>query len=228
MFKISQARFLQEVRTLFENASRLPELSSELRGYGYTEAKFKRLMALLEEAERLFRKKAVDYGERSQASIGFTKAWEAAQTVYSKTLKLARVAMRDDAKGVLALKLQGPRKQSFSGWCDQVITFYENMLADFGDRMKDYGYTREKLSAERALMDSVVAKYNEHSSENGAALSSTLACRLMLFELADVVSELRAVCAVAFYDKRVEMEKLGPQAPIRRHHAAKKKPVVKV
>jgi len=224
MFKMSQARFLQEVRTLFENASRLPELSSVLRGYGYTEAKFKRLMSLLEEAERLFRKKAVDYGERSKASVGFSKAWKEANVVYGKTLKLTRVTLSNDAKGVLALKLLGRRKQSFAGWCDQVITFYENIIGDYGDSLAEYGYTNAKLSSERALMKGVVDKYNDHSSETGAALSSTLACKLKLLELADSVSELRAVCAVAFYDKRVEMEKLGPQAPIRRHHAPKKKP----
>lgn len=224
MFKMSQARFLQEARTLFENAGKLPELASELRNYGYTEVKCKRLMSLLEESEHLFRKKAADYGERSQASIDFSKAWKSAQTVYGKTLKLARYALGNDAKGVLALKLLGPRKQSFSGWCDQVITFYENILGKFGDRMKEYGYTKEKLSAERALMNSVVDKYNDHTSESGAALSSTLACKLKLLELADSVSELRAVCAVAFYDKRVEMEKLGHFAPIRRHRATKKKP----
>ena len=130
MIKTSQSKFLHGARMLVESAAGLPEISSVLSGYGYTEARFKVGIDLLDEVDALSRKKAVDYGERSEASADFAKAWASANVVYSKTLKLARIALGDDVKGVMALKLMGPRKQSFAGWYDQAGTFYDNLIGE--------------------------------------------------------------------------------------------------
>jgi len=226
MIKTSQSKFLHGARTLIEGSAGLPEISSVLSGYGYTEAKFKKGMDLLDEVDGLSRKKAVDYGERSEASADFAKAWASANVVYSKTLKLARIALGDDAKGVLALKLMGPRKQSFAGWYDQVGTFYDNIMGEprFITGMSAYGYTKEKLAAEKAFVDGVGEKYTVRVHETGSAQASTAAFDQKLKALDSWVSELRGVCEVAFYESRDELEKLGPLAPtLRRRSSAKKK-----
>ncbi|OHD19760.1 MAG: hypothetical protein A2Y38_12080 [Spirochaetes bacterium GWB1_59_5] len=231
MIKSSQAKFLQGARTLVENSAGLPEISSVLAEFGYTEARFKQGLDLLDEADGLSRKKAVDYGERSEASADFSRAWGAANVVYCKTLKLARIALGDDAKGAMALKLLGPRKQSFSGWYDQAGTFYDNLMGEPGfiKKMAGFGYTKEKLATEKKSIDSVSAKYNVHAKESGSAQASTAACDRKLKDLDSWVSDLRGVCEVAFYEMPDQLEKLGPLAPTRkRRAAAKKKPAAVV
>jgi len=228
MIKTSQSKFLQGARTLVENAASLPEISSVLSGYGYTEARFKQGLDLLDEADGLSRKKVVDYGERSEASADFSKAWVSAKVVYSKTLKLARIALVDDAKGVTALKMMGPRKQSFSGWYDQAGTFYDNLMGEpsFLKKMAGFGYSKEKLALEKKFVDGVSAKYNVHAQESGSAQASTAACDRKLKALDSWISDLRGVCEVAFYESPDQLEKLGPLAPTRRRRSAtKKKPV---
>ncbi len=228
MIKTSQSKFLQGARTLVENSAGLPEISSVLEVYGYTEARFKKGLDLLDEADGLSRKKAADYGERMEASADYSKAWAAANIVYVKTLKLARIALSGHPGSDSALKLMGTRKQSFSGWYDQAGTFYENVLGDkrFVEALAVFGYTRDKLKAEKKVIDDVMGKFTAHASESGSAQASTTACDLKLRELDSWVSDLRGVCEVAFYETPDQLEKLGPLAPTRkRRTSTKKKPV---
>lgn len=228
MIKTSQSKFLQEARTLVENAAGLPELASVLSGYGYTDARFKEGLHLLDAADGLARKKTEDHGESIEATAGFAKAWAAANVSYCKTLKLARIALGDDAKAITALKMMGPRKQSFSGWFDQAGTFYDNLMREprFVTMMAGFGYSKDRLAAERAAVHDVGAKYNVHAQESGSDQASTVDRDRKLKELDCWVSDLRGVCEVAFYEDREELEKLGPLAPTRRRRSSAKKKTV--
>lgn len=225
MIKTSQSKFLQEARTLVENAAGLPEIASVLSGYGYTDARFKEGLHLLDAADGLARKKSEDHGESLEATAGFAKAWAAANVQYCKTLKLSRIALGDDAKAIAALKLMGPRKQSFSGWLDQAGTFYDNLMREprFISMMAGFGYSRDRLVAERAAVHDVGAKYNLHAQESGSDQASTADRDRKLKELDSWVSDLRGVCEVAFYEDRAELEKLGPLAPTRRRRSGARK-----
>ncbi len=225
MIKTSQSKFLQEARTLVENAAGLPEMASVLSGYGYTDARFKEGLRLLDAADGLAHKKTEDHGERLEASAGFTKAWAAANVLYCKALKLARIALGDDAKAVTALKMMGARKQSFSGWFDQAGTFYDNMMREprFIAAMAGFGYSHDKLATERSAIQGVGVKYNVHAQESGSDQASTADRDRKLRELDSWVSDLRGVCEVAFYDDRDELEKLGPLAPTRRRASGARK-----
>ncbi len=67
-----------------------------------------------------------------------------------------------------------------------------------------------------------MARYQHHALQSGEAQLSTQAKDRKMAELDDWVSDLRAVCEVAFYDRREELERLGPLAPIRRRRQARK------
>lgn len=228
MIKTSQSKFLQEARTLVENAAGLPEIASVLSGYGYTDERFKEGLHLLGDADGLSRKKTEDHGERLEASAGFIKARAAANVLYCKTLKLARIALGDDAKAIAALKLVGPRKQSFSGWFDQAATFYDNLMREprFITKMAGFGYSKEKLAAERSAVYGVGTTYNVHAQESGSDQVSTADRDRKFKELDSWVSDLRGVCEVAFYEDRDELEKLGPLAPTRRRRSSTRKKAV--
>jgi len=227
MTRMSNERFLQGARTLIESALGIPELAKVLADYGYTPEKLRELLALIDEVDALTKQKDFEYGEQYEASSELAKAWEAANVVYSKTLKLARIALGDDAKGVTALRLIGSRKQSLAGWYGQASTLYDNILKDPGfiDRMKDFGYTDARLRAERAVMADVMDKFRIREQETGSALASTATRDLKFGVLDSKVSDFRGVCEVAFYDDRAQLEKMGPLAPtLRRRSPRRKKP----
>ncbi|PKL24469.1 MAG: hypothetical protein CVV47_08465 [Spirochaetae bacterium HGW-Spirochaetae-3] len=224
----SIALFLQESRTFVENALSLPELASVLAEYGYTREKLRELLALIVEAEALARNKAVEYGEKYEATAKLSAAWDEANVLYQKALKLTRVALRDDPKGSEALGLGGPRKQSISGWYEQAGDFYANLLGDpaYVLSLERFGYTLKRLQEEKLVVDGVMGARDDRATESHQAKASTAARDRKLDALDLGVSDLRAVCEVAFYDTPEELSKLGPMAPLRRHRVpARKKPV---
>ena len=222
--------FMQGARTLFENASRTPELAKALAVYGYTEAVFKADIELLNEVEALMQKKSMEEGEKIEATADFASAWREANVTYIKTLKIARIALADDEKCGSGLMLSGVRKQTFSGWCLQSVTFYTNLLADkkLVAKMARFGYTMESLTKEKKQIDATAARYQRHAVQSGEAKAATQLKDREMARLDDRVSELRAVSEVAFYDDRVQLEKLGPLAPTFNRRATKKKPLVTV
>jgi len=216
--------FMQGARTLFENASRTPELSNVLATFGYTEAVFKEDLDLLNRVEALLMKKSMEQGEKIEATADFALAWRAANVTYIKTLKIARIALADEEKCGSGLMLSGVRKQTFSGWCLQAVTLYNNLLADkrLVGKMARFGYTTESLTKEKKRIDETVTRYQHHAVQTGEAQAATQLKDREMAKLDDRVSELRAVSEVAFYNDRVQLEKLGPLAPTIHHRAAKK------
>ena len=58
--------------------------------------------------------------------------------------------------------------------------------------------------------NATMARYQYHALQSGEAHLSTQAKDRKMGELDDWVSDLRAVCEVAFYDRREELERLAP------------------
>lgn len=74
-------------------------------------------------------------------------------------LKLARIAFNGNAGVATKLHLNGPRKQSLSGWLFQVQQFYSNALSDpdLLGTLAEYDVTLAKLEAGQADIEAVVA-----------------------------------------------------------------------
>jgi len=218
--------FIQQARTLIENAAGTPEIAKALAVYGYTEARFKDGLDLLGRTEKLMMRKNMESGEKIEATADFVKAWREANVMYIKTLKIARIALEDEAKSDAGLLLSGARKQTFSGWSFQASNFYGNLLSRKAlvDKMGVYGYNKEALAKEKDVVDQAVKTYGRHAIQSGEAQVATQEKDAKLDELDAWVSALRAVCEIALSDDREQLEKLGPLAPIRRSRPAKKAP----
>lgn len=214
MKKNSQAEFLQRTWTLIENASGMPELASVLVEYGYDEACFAVGKKLWKEANALAKRKDADYGSQYEATKELNEAWRVAATAYGKTLRIARVAYASDSKAYGTLRLMGPRKQTLAGWYEQAGTLYENLANDpqLAEKLVRFGYTEQKLAAERELVETVKLKSRYKTHGTGAAQLATAERDEKLRELDAWVSELLTVCRVAFYGHPQELEKLGVMA----------------
>lgn len=207
----SIASFIESSKILIENAKALPEISTALAGYGYDEARLAEGLRLWSEADALVRKQIKEYGEQHQANADSERARAEFEAIYMKSLKVARVAFSEDALASGSLKLYGPRKQSAVGQIDQAATFYANLLADrkLAAKMKRFGYDEAKLRAESALLESLRSKLQAKAKETGEAQAATVERDGKLRALDAWVSDLRAICKVAFYGSREELEKLG-------------------
>ena len=208
--------FLQETRVLIGNSQTLPEISGILNGFGYTPERLAEGQKLLQEAQTLILAQQKEYGEQHEAIEETQSAWNAADTVYTKTLKVARMVFADDIQAITALKLTGARNRSLAGWLDQAVFFYGNLTTQpkLVTAMARFGYTAEKLLTEKALVDAVVALSQSQAKETSEALKSTVARDAAVKRLDAWAGELRTILKIAFVDDQRSLEAVGMGAPV--------------
>ncbi|MBK7176650.1 MAG: hypothetical protein IPH82_05615 [Chloroflexi bacterium] len=96
-----------------ENALSDADIKAELALFGYDEARLLAGKALSEEAKSLSQTQLVEYGEQYAASNDFYAKWEAAKTAYSRSLKVARIAFKDNSKAQSSLKAERRAQRQF-------------------------------------------------------------------------------------------------------------------
>jgi len=204
------AEFIESSRVLIQNGRGIPALSAALAAYGYSDFRFAEGTTLWAQADALVRKQALEYGEQHAATADAEQARAEVETVYMKTLKVARVALADENLAGTTLKLYGPRKETLKNYIDQAVTFYANCLDPrFEQKMLVYGYTPQKLKAEAALVENLRVKLAIQAKESGEAKAATVERDRKLAELDTWVSNLRAIARVAFYETPQNLEQLG-------------------
>ncbi len=203
--------FLQDARVLIGNSQTLPGISTALAEFGYTADRLAEGQALLQAAEDLVLKQKKEYGEQYEATAAAQTAWEAADSAYSKTLKIARLAFADDVQAITALKLSGARKASLAGWLDQATFFYGNLASQprLVATLGRFGYTAAKLAAEKALVDTLQTKVQAQAKESGEAQKATEERDAAIKKLDAWVGELRIVLKVALADDLQTLEAVG-------------------
>ena len=186
-------------------------IAAALGAFGYDQAKLNAGKTLYTEAVALVNKQKAEYGDQFEASAAVKAAWDKADAAYSASLKVARVALKDSAKGQAAMMLSGTRKQSLSGWIEQATAFYSNMLgnADLLAAMAAFGYDQANLAAEQALAQAVVNANLVQEKEKGEAQDATKLRDAKLDALDTWMSDFKAIATVALDEHPQWLEKLG-------------------
>jgi len=135
--KTSIDDFLLGANRTIENALIDALVKAQLGSYGYPEEKILAGKALYVEAAALQLTYRKEYGEKVAATAELNDLWEEADKKYMMALKIARVALKDLPKSGLQVLLYGSRKQSLSGWLEQVRAFYNNIINDGLHRLQD-------------------------------------------------------------------------------------------
>ncbi len=184
---------------------------AELSIFGYDEAKLKAGKRLYNEALALVNQQKAEYGDQFEATEAVRLAWDEANQVYMRALKIARVALKGKQRAKAALMLGGERKQSLSGWLEQAGAFYTNLLADAGlmAEMANFGYDQPKLEAEAALIGAVVEANLAQEEEKGEAQEATQLRDAKLDELDAWIADFKAIAQVALEEHAQWLEKLG-------------------
>ena len=205
---------LLDAQVAIDNALGDTGILNALTVYGYNSAKINAGKALLTSAQELVNKQKAEYGEQYEASEKVEKAWDEADEEYMKTVKVARIALKDDVKAQTSLMLSGKRKATLSGWIEQADAFYSNLTKDttLMNKMSAFGYNTTKLNTESALVKKVKDANLEHEKEKGDAQDATQKRDIKIEELDAWMSDFKGIAYVALDENPQWLEKLGYKA----------------
>jgi SHS2 domain-containing protein len=203
--------FLMSAKIMIENALSDNDVKTALAGYGYDEAMLQAGKTLYDEAFELDLAQKKETGEKVAATTEFNNLWAEVDQQYMKTLKVARIVLKNLYKADQSAMLYGVRKQSFNGWQEQAVSFYANILNDpeLMEAMAKFGYPEEKLKEEYEMVKEVIQKQLWQKKEKGESEQATRFRDQKMDELADFVSDLRGIAKVALADTPDYLEKLG-------------------
>lgn len=198
-------------RNAITNARDVPAISTEMAEYGYDTPKLEEGLTLVETTQSRHTTQKREYGEQYGATDAFQTAREAADKIYMRHLKLARIALKDHKALYEALQLTGMRKQSFPGWLQQAKAFYTNALLSpvALEELAKLNVTQEALTAASEALLDVEKKHNVQLKEKGEAQAATIARDEALDALNEWMSRFIAVARVALEDNPQMLEALG-------------------
>jgi len=203
--------WMRDARIILANARDDTVIAARLATFGYDVARIAAGRALYEEVSTLILRQKQEYGQSFEATELLGEAWTRAGDAYTAALKVARIALRDRTRARSAMMVDGPRNRSLPGWLKQAEAFYGNLLGDpeaLGD-MRRYGYSVESLAREQDLLEELSAREAASRKEQGEAQGFTKERDRKMDELGRWVSDLRAICKLAFKDAPDKLRILG-------------------
>ncbi len=98
-----------------------------------------------------------------------------------------------------------------SGWLQQAIPFYDNLLkqADLIAAIETFGYTQAKLEVEQKLIKAVFDANQLQETEKGDAQEATENRDAKLDALDDWMVDFKEIAEAALEDNPQRLEKLG-------------------
>ena len=202
---------LLAARVALDNTRSDPVILAAMAGFGYDETRLSEGETLLTQGEALHQQQKREYGEQYDATGALKVAFEAANKVYTTSLKIARLVFKSDLKAQGALALNGLRRSTISGWIGQSTQFYANLLADEAmmAAMGGFGYTVEKLQAEQALVADVETAHVVQARETGEAQAATQARDAKMDALDTWMGTFFTVAKAALEENAQLLEKIG-------------------
>lgn len=193
--KKSLAERLLAAQVAIDNALSDNEVKTLLAEFGYDDTRLNVGKTLLDTANQLQQRQQKEYGDQYEATGVLKDVYEQADQEYMRFVKVARIAFRNDHSLYQKLDLGGMRKVSLAGWLAQGKQFYLNALGDATvlEKMAEYGMTREKIEAGKALLDHTEAANAAQEKEKGEAQQATQERDKAVDELEDWLADFLAI-----------------------------------
>lgn len=194
------------------NALDSEKIMAALAEYNYDETRMSEGLALLENAKQLYQEWHTWRSEQLKATETLKRTVQEARAPYSQYLQIARLALKDDPSAVQILGLKGSRKRTLGAWLEEAKQFFTNALSEekIGARLADYGITRQKLEAGKALLEKLELAAADQEKKKGKAQQMTRDKNQAFKELDNWISMLRKVARFAMKGKEEELlEALG-------------------
>jgi len=206
---------LSRAHTALTNVQTDPMLREALGAYGYNEAVLQEGQALLDRAQTAQQAMLAEYGRQYDATDAVRSAYEEANAVYMRHVKIARVALKNRRGAAAALQLLGDRKASIRGWLEQATTFYDNALAndDVQAALARFNITPEVLADAQADVQAVADANSAQEQEKGDAQDATQARDAAVDAFDDWMADFRVIARVALEERPQQLEKLSISMP---------------
>ena len=209
--KVSMEKSLFSFSMIIDGTLSNPEMLEAAGKFGYTPEKVREGKALLDRCQVLSSERLKALGEQVEATGLAAKAWKEARAVYAVALEVARIAFAGNVQAETALVLGGQRERDFSGWLKQAELFYGNLPDNpaFLAAVEPYGWTRERLKNEYALVREAARRSTEQKNKTGATRKSVAVRDACFKELSAWVSSYRRIIRIALAKSPQSLEKLG-------------------
>jgi hypothetical protein len=197
-------------QTAISNAIKVNTIKDVLVNFGYGESRLQEGRGLYTKAEELYYHQMRKYGKQFAATDACMKARAKAYEVYINHVKLSRLAFKNNRTICQMLQINGDRKETHSGFMQQVSAFYSNALAtdEVLSGLAVYSVTRTDLERGSELVKVYQEKRREQLWEISEAQSSTEERDKAIREMDEWISDFIAVCRIAF-GKSQDLEMLG-------------------
>ena len=192
------------------NALKNEVIMEYLADYNYTPARLAEGQTLLTSADALITAQVGGLGDQKNATEDKDEAWAAADKVYMRHLKAARLCIHKSGDRTL-LALDGNRENSYLGWRGQANQFYTQALArpDLLAQLADLNLTAAKLKAGLAMVTTLEAARETQQSQIGLKQNATEERDKVLNDLRVWLSKYLAVAELALEDEPQLLESLG-------------------
>ena len=193
------------------NATGDPAIAEAVAAFGYNAARLAQIHALLDAADAAVSEQVAATGAYRAASAHTAAAESTAQGSYQGLSQVARAALRDTPGALATLGIEGPMPRTRPSFITRALALLDNAVAkpDIAAALAGFGYTADKLAAERAKVQALIDAVQAQEAAKGEAQHATAAQDAAMKVLNAEMSAFRRVAKVALRGQPQLLEKLG-------------------
>ncbi len=188
---------------------KVPKMQEYLSTFGYDLDRLAEGDQHITALQHALNNQATQYGEQYGSTEQFHAAWKMAKKQYKTTLKIARIALSSDYDAHVAMDMNGKRKEAFAGWYQQATKFYDGVTDRHLGKLAKFGYTRDRIDCEKALVESTMAASINQAKEIGEAQASTKKRDEVLERTSEWLHTYYKIARIALEDQPQLIETLG-------------------
>ncbi len=201
----TQAEQVSFARKVITNGQKVPEIKAAMSEYGYTTSKYTHAKELLTTVEEGLAERSTERGSHKEATAEESSAKAEAHAAYQAVAQLSKKVLTPAEWAQLGIPARQP--QTTAGFITTAYTVFDNLTKT--GLLADYGYTPEKIAAERAKIETYEKADQAQAEAKGAKEQGTQEQAVALKELNRWVSTYTTVAKSALRSKPQLLEKLG-------------------
>ncbi len=193
------------------NATGDQDIAAAVEAFGYSAARLAQIHTLLDAADAAVSEQVGATGAYRAACAHTAAAESTAQASYQGLSQVARAALRHSPGALATLGIEGPMPRIRPSFITRALALLDNAVAkpEIGAALAGFGYTADKLTAERAKIQALIDAVQAQEAAKGEAQRATAAQDAAMKALNAEMSAFRRVAKVALRGEPQLLEKPG-------------------
>ena len=187
------------------------EILARISVYGFNLDRLTEGRGFQQRASEAVTRQVAAAGELRTATARLQRELGAAKAAYQGLARASRTAFKRSPDVLVTLGLVGAMPRTQASFITMSLALFDNAIGTpaVAEALGRYGYTAERLAAERAKIVALIEARRAQGAANGAAQQATADQNAALAALEDEMSALRTMAKVALRDQPQLLEKLG-------------------